>query len=45
MLALLAGFPGVAICAFLLWLDGYSSRVQWTVDLLLVFFWLTISAN
>jgi len=45
MLALLAGFPGVAICAFLLWLDGYSSRVQWTVDLLLVFFWLAISAN
>jgi two-component system nitrogen regulation sensor histidine kinase NtrY len=45
MLALLAGFPGVAICAFLLWLDGYSGRVQWTVDLLLVFFWLAISAN
>jgi nitrogen fixation/metabolism regulation signal transduction histidine kinase len=45
MLALLAGFPGVAICAFLLWLDGYSSRIQWTVDLLLVFFWLAISAN
>jgi len=45
ILALAAGFPGVAICAFLLWLDGYSSRVQWTVDLLLVFFWLAISAN
>jgi len=45
MLALLAGFPGVAICAFLLWLDGYSSRIQWTVDLFLLFFWLAISAN
>ena len=44
MLALLAGFPGASFCAFL-WLDGYSSRVQWTVDLLLVFFWLAISAN
>ena len=44
-LALAAGFPGVAICAFLLWFHGYSSRVQWTVDLLLVFFWLAISAN
>jgi nitrogen fixation/metabolism regulation signal transduction histidine kinase len=28
-----------------LWFDGYSSRVQWTVDLMLVFFWLAISAN
>jgi len=45
VLALAAGFPGIALCAFLLWLDGYSSRVQWTVDLLLVFFWLAISAN
>lgn len=44
-LALAAGFPGVALCALLLWLNGYSSRVQWTVDLLLVFFWLAISAN
>lgn len=35
----------MALCAFLLWFDGYSSRIQWTVDLLLVFFWLAISAN
>ena len=45
MLALAAGFPGVAGCALLLWLDGYSGRVQWTADLLLIFFWLAISAN
>jgi nitrogen fixation/metabolism regulation signal transduction histidine kinase len=45
VLTLAAGFPGVALCALLLWLDGYSSRTQWTVDLLLVFFWLAISAN
>src|ERR1051326_3536271 len=45
VLALAAGFPGVAICAALLWLDGYSARVQWTVDLLLVFCWLAVSAN
>src|SRR6266550_2360166 len=44
-LALAAGFPGVVLCALLLWLDGYSGRVQWTVDLLLVFFWLAISVN
>src|SRR5215831_1509307 len=45
VLTLAAGFPGVGLCAFLLWLDGYSSRIQWTVDLLLVFFWLAVSAN
>ncbi|HXI22948.1 MAG TPA: ATP-binding protein [Pyrinomonadaceae bacterium] len=45
MLALAAGLPGVAVCALLLWLNGYSARTQWTVDLLLIFFWLAISAN
>src|SRR5580765_6715113 len=45
VLALAAGLPGVGLCALLLWLDGYSGRVQWTVDLLLIFFWLAISAN
>src|SRR5690349_22806109 len=44
-LTMAAGLPGVALCALLLWLDGYSSRVQWTVDLLLVCFWLAISAS
>ena len=44
-LTIAAGLPGVALCALLLWLDGYSSRVQWTVDLLLVCFWLAISAS
>jgi nitrogen fixation/metabolism regulation signal transduction histidine kinase len=45
ILALLAGFPGVALCALLLWLNDYSGRVQWTIDLLLILFWLGISAN
>src|SRR5205814_1019007 len=45
LLALAAGLPGIAACALLLWLDGYSARVQWTVDLLLIFFWLAISAS
>lgn len=44
-LALAAGLPGVGLCAFLLWFDGYSGRVQWTVDLLLICLWLAISAN
>ncbi|HYW70736.1 MAG TPA: ATP-binding protein [Pyrinomonadaceae bacterium] len=44
-LALAAGFPGVAIAAFLLWLDGYSARTQLTVDLFLIFIWLVVSAS
>ena len=45
LLALLAGFPAVALCALLLWYDGYSAQVQWTIDLLLVLLWLGISVN
>lgn len=45
ILSLAAGFPAVALCAFLLWYDGYSAQVQWTVDLLLVLLWLGVSFN
>ena len=45
ILALLAGFPAVALSAFLLWYDGYSAQVQWTIDLFLVLLWLGISLN
>ena len=45
ILALLAGFPAVGLCAFLLWYDNYSAQVQWTVDLLLSLLWLGISFN
>jgi nitrogen fixation/metabolism regulation signal transduction histidine kinase len=45
ILALLAGFPAVALSAFLLWYDGYSAQIQWTVDLFLVLLWLGISFN
>jgi nitrogen fixation/metabolism regulation signal transduction histidine kinase len=44
-LALAAGGPAVALCAFLLWYDDYSGRVQWTADLFLVIIWLSISFN
>ena len=44
-LALAAGFPAVCLCAFLLWYDNYSARVQWTVDLFLAIFWLSIAFN
>ncbi len=44
-LSLIAGFPAVALCAFLLWYDEYPGRVQWTVDLFLLIFWLSVSFN
>ena len=44
-LALAAGFPAVALCAFLLWYGNYSGRVQWTVDLFLVIIWLGVAFN
>ena len=45
LLAMLAGFPAVGLCAFLLWYDGYSAQVQWTIDLILVLLWLGIAFN
>ena len=45
LLALVAGFPAVALVVFLLWYDNYSGRVQWTVDLLLIIFWLGVAFN
>jgi two-component system, NtrC family, nitrogen regulation sensor histidine kinase NtrY len=45
LLSLGAGFPAVALCAFLLWYDQYSAQVQWTIDLLLVLLWLGVSFN
>jgi nitrogen fixation/metabolism regulation signal transduction histidine kinase len=43
LLALAAGFPAVGLCAFLLWYDGYSAQIQWTVDLLLTLLWLGVA--
>jgi nitrogen fixation/metabolism regulation signal transduction histidine kinase len=45
ILAVAAGLPAVAGCAFLLWYDGYSGRFQWTVDLFLVLAWLGVAFN
>jgi PAS domain S-box-containing protein len=39
-LALLAGLPGVIVSMILLWRDGYSGKVQWTLGLLVVGVWL-----
>ncbi|HEU4767194.1 MAG TPA: hypothetical protein VFS77_07455, partial [Pyrinomonadaceae bacterium] len=45
ILALLAGFPAVGLSMFLLWYDGYSAQIQWTIDLFLVLLWLGVSLN
>jgi two-component system, NtrC family, nitrogen regulation sensor histidine kinase NtrY len=45
LLAILVGLPAVALCALLLWLDNYSGRTQWTIDLLLVCVWLGVAFN
>ncbi len=40
LLALLAGLPGVLSTAILLAAKGFSGRAQWTLDLLVILFWL-----
>jgi two-component system, NtrC family, nitrogen regulation sensor histidine kinase NtrY len=45
LLSVLAGLPGVALCLLLLWLGDYTARVQWTVGIILVLFWLGITLN
>jgi len=45
ILTLLCGLPTSALCIGLLYYDGYSARVQWTVDLLLVVAWLGVAFN
>ncbi|MGH9881960.1 MAG: sensor histidine kinase, partial [Pyrinomonadaceae bacterium] len=44
-LALFAGLPAVALCVLLLWLGGYSARLQWTIDLILIVVWLSVVFN
>lgn len=45
IMALFAGLPGVSICLLLLWVGDYSARVQWTVALILVTVWLSVTFN
>ena len=39
-LALLAGFPAVAVTMTLLWYGGYSAKLQWTLGIVVVGTWL-----
>jgi len=41
LLALAGGLPGVIGCAVLLAVGGYSARLQWTIDCVVVFCWLS----
>ncbi|HTR78320.1 MAG TPA: ATP-binding protein [Gemmatimonadaceae bacterium] len=43
-LALLIGLPGVAATMALLWHDGYTARVQWTIGIALIGGWLVVTA-
>lgn len=45
LLALGAGLPGVVATLTLLWVEGYSAKVQWTVGLLVVGAWLIMAAS
>jgi PAS domain S-box-containing protein len=39
-LALLAGLPGIIVSLALLWRDGHSAKVQWTLGIIVVGSWL-----
>ena len=39
------GCRRLLLCGVLLWYDGYSGRIQWTVDLLLLVVWLGVAFN
>lgn len=43
--ALVAGLPAVLIAVLLLWIGRYSLKVQLTLDLLLIMFWLGFSLS
>jgi len=42
--AVIAGFPAVLIALVLLWTGGYSSKVIWTLTVLILVFWLGFSS-
>ncbi len=42
-LALASGFPGVVVAMLLLWLGSFTPKVQWTLSVLIIGFWLSFS--
>jgi nitrogen fixation/metabolism regulation signal transduction histidine kinase len=45
LLALAAGLPATVVALVLLWVGGYTPRVQWTLTLLVVGFWIGCSLS
>jgi len=43
LLALLIGLPGGGTALLLLWTGAYTSRLQWTLTVLIVGFWLALA--
>jgi two-component system, NtrC family, nitrogen regulation sensor histidine kinase NtrY len=43
LLALAAGLGGTGVALILLWVGGYSSRLQWTLTILMVIAWLSFA--
>jgi two-component system, NtrC family, nitrogen regulation sensor histidine kinase NtrY len=43
ILALSAGLGGTAVALILLWTGAYSSRLQWTLTILMLFAWLSFA--
>ena len=42
--AMVAGLPGVTVSLVLLWTGSYSSKIQWTLTVLILGFWLGYSS-
>src|SRR5687767_4879028 len=40
LLALASGFPGVLITLIIVWVENYPGKVQWTIAVFIVAFWL-----
>lgn len=43
LFALAAGFGGTTVALILLWFGGYSSRLEWTLTILIVTLWLSFA--
>ena len=44
LLALTAGLPAVIVSMVIIWTGDYSPKVQWTLTLVVIGFWLGFSA-
>jgi two-component system nitrogen regulation sensor histidine kinase NtrY len=42
--SIVAGLPAVAISLILLWTGSYSPKIQWTLTIVVLFFWLAYSS-